>query len=243
LPLVNPFHQDFVIDSFVNVIEQLVVGITNQETLLLVGETGTGKTTIVQNISHVLGKKLNVFNMSQNTDSTDLMGGFKPIDIKLLLKPLYVDFLNLFNTLLSEGQNKEFLKVLYETYNQNKNVEFFQCIDHGISSIQNKIKKLKKKNSKDFDLKEISKKFKEIQIEIAETKEKVKKADKSFIFKFIEGKLVQSIKNGEWILLDEINLAPEDVLNKVESIIDKTVLLTERADDDNIPIHPDFRMF
>jgi midasin len=33
------------------------------------------------------------------------------------------------------------------------------------------------------------------------------------------------------------------VLNKVVSIIDKTVLITEKADVENIQIHPDFRMF
>jgi midasin len=85
--------------------------------------------------------------------------------------------------------------------------------------------------------------FENLKTQFIHSKEKIKKADKSFIFKFIEGKLVQSIKNGDWILLDEINLAPDDVLNKVISIIDKTVLLTEKADVENIKIHPEFRMF
>ena len=93
----NNFHHGFVIDSFVNVIEQIIISIWMNETLLLVGETGTGKTTIVQNIANVIGKRLHVFNISQHTDSTDLMGGFKPIDVKLLLKPLYADFLIMFN--------------------------------------------------------------------------------------------------------------------------------------------------
>jgi midasin len=96
------------------------------ETLLLVGETGTGKTTIVQNIANIIGKKLNVFNMSQNTDSADLMGGFKPIDTKFLLKPLYVDFLSLFNSLLDQTQNRDFIKMLVSSFNKSKNVEFFK---------------------------------------------------------------------------------------------------------------------
>lgn len=243
IPLKSNFHNDFVIESFVNVIEQITVGVTNNETMLLVGETGTGKTTIVQNIAHVMGKKLNVFNMSQNTDSADLMGGFKPIDTKLMLKPLYIAFLELFCGLLDEIQNKDFLKVLLDSYNKHKSIEFFKCIDHGITSIDSKIKKLEKKNKKNINLEELNAKFNDLKEQLNDTKLKIKKADRSFIFKFIEGKLVQSIKNGDWILLDEINLAPEDVLNKVVSIIDKTVLLTEKADVDNIPIHPDFRMF
>ena len=214
-----------------------------QETLLLVGETGTGKTTIVQNIAHVVGKKLHVFNMSQNTDSTDLMGGFKPIDIKLLLKPLYIDFLQLFNSLLDQEKNKDFIKILVKSYNKGKTNEFLKCIEHGMKSIGNKIKKLQKKNSKKETLEQNTVLYENLQNTFTQSKEKIKKADKSFIFKFIEGKLVQSIKNGDWILLDELNLAPEDVLNKVVSIIDKTVLITEKADVENIEIHPEFRMF
>ena len=93
----NNFYNGFVIDSFANAIEQIIIRIWMNETLLLVGETGTGKTTIIQNIENVIGKRFHVFNMSQNTDSTDLIGGFKPIDVKLLLKPLYAYFLIMFN--------------------------------------------------------------------------------------------------------------------------------------------------
>ena len=112
-----------------------------------------------------------------------------------------------------------------------------------MTSIEGKISSLVKKKKKNLNVEEIKVKYESLKSNLADTKHRVKKADKSFIFKFIEGKLVQSIRNGEWILLDEINLAPEDVLNKVVSIIDKTVLLTEKADVENIPIHPNFRMF
>ena len=38
-------------------------------------------------------KKLYVYNMSSGTDVTDLIGGFKPIDCRLLLKDLFYEFL------------------------------------------------------------------------------------------------------------------------------------------------------
>ena len=239
----NNFLNGFVIDSFVNVIEQIIIGVWMNETLLLVGETGTGKTTIVQNIANVIGKKLHVFNMSQNTDSTDLMGGFKPIDIKLLLKPLYVDFLSLFNMLFDQNKNKGFTKELVRNYNENNSQKFFDCVDKGLKEINSKLSKLKSNNKKNIDIKAANEAAVKLNNDFKDTKSRVNKADKTFIFKFIEGKLVQSIKNGDWILLDEVNLAPEDTLNKVISIIDKTVLLTEKADVENIQIHPEFRMF
>ena len=243
LPIANAFGRGFVVESFVNVIEQIIVGITMSETILLVGETGTGKTTIVQNIANVIGKKLHVFNMSQNTDSTDLMGGFKPIDTKLLLKPLYLEFLDLFNSLFDQSQNKEFIQIIVSTFNKSKNTEFFKCIEHGVKSIEKKLVKFQAKKKTRPTLVQEFADLEVLKQNLIDTKQKIKKADKSFIFKFIEGKLVQSIKNGDWILLDEINLAPEEVLNKVISIIDKTVLITEKADVENIVIHPEFRMF
>jgi midasin len=42
---------------------------------------------------------MHVFNLNQNTDSADLLGGFKPVDIKYLLKPVYERFLVLFDGL------------------------------------------------------------------------------------------------------------------------------------------------
>ena len=65
-----------------------------------------------------------------------------------------------------------------------------------------------------------------------------------FIFQFIEGTLIQSIKNGDWILLDEINLASESVLNRIATLVDGNyILLNERADIVETRRHSDFRMF
>ena len=51
------------------------------------------------------GKTLHVFNMNQNTDSSDLLGGFKPVDIKFLLRPAYELFLSLFKSLFKSDKN------------------------------------------------------------------------------------------------------------------------------------------
>ena len=88
-------------------LEQIAVGISRRETMLLVGETGTGKTTAVQEIAKILGKKLHVFNLNQNTDSADLLGGFKPVDLKYLLKPIYDNFLQLFTSLFEKTKNNQ----------------------------------------------------------------------------------------------------------------------------------------
>ena len=86
--------------------------------MLLVGETGTGKTTIVQELAKLLGKTLHVFNMNQNTDSADLLGGFKSVDLKYLLTPIYRLFLEVFNALLNAqaANNSKFLSLMQKTF-------------------------------------------------------------------------------------------------------------------------------
>ena len=52
-----------------------------------------------------------------------------------------------------------------------------------------------------------------------------------FIFQFIEGTLIRSMQEGDWILLDEINLANETLLNRLATLIEgEHVLLNERGD-------------
>ena len=96
------------------------------EAMLLVGETGTGKTTIVQELAKTIGKKLHVFNMNQNTDSADLLGGFKSVDLKYLLTPIYRRFLELFTSILNakSPNNQKFLDLLQKCYESNKIKEF-----------------------------------------------------------------------------------------------------------------------
>lgn len=60
----------------------------------------------------------------------------------------------------------------------------------------------------------------------------------------MEGTLIKSIQNGDWILLDEINLAPDSVLNRLATIIlGNNIMLNERADIVETSKHPDFRVF
>jgi midasin len=98
----------------VRFLEQIATAVNADEPVLLVGETGTGKTTVVQELASMLGRKLHVFNMNQNTDSADLLGGFKPVDLKYLLTPVYARFREVFCGQLNPNtdNNKKYLELL-----------------------------------------------------------------------------------------------------------------------------------
>lgn len=40
-------------------------------------------------------------------------------------------------------------------------------------------------------------------------------------FKYIEGNLIKAMKRGDWLLLDEVNLASSEVLQKLLPILEK----------------------
>ncbi|KAK6880268.1 Midasin [Candida tropicalis] len=76
--------------------EQIGVAIEMVEPVLLVGETGTGKTTVVQQVAKLMNKKLTVINVSQQTETGDLLGGYKPVNTKTVAVPIQEMFENLF---------------------------------------------------------------------------------------------------------------------------------------------------
>lgn len=66
------------------------------------------------------------------------------------------------------------------------------------------------------------------------------------MFSFVEGSFVTALRNGEWILLDEVNLAPPETLQRIVGVLEGengALCLAERGDIDYIHRHPNFRIF
>lgn len=58
-------------------------------------------------------------------------------------------------------------------------------------------------------------------------------AEGGFAFAFVEGKLIQAVREGQWLLLDEINLAPAEVLERIAGLLEGpegSITLLERGD-------------
>jgi midasin (ATPase involved in ribosome maturation) len=88
-------------------LEQVGVAVKMAEPVLLVGETGIGKTTVVQQLADTLGYKLVAVNLSQQSEVGDLLGGFKPVNVRSLAIPLKDEFDDLFaSTGISTTKNQ-----------------------------------------------------------------------------------------------------------------------------------------
>lgn len=62
-------------------------------------------------------------------------------------------------------------------------------------------------------------------------------------FKWCDGVLLQAVKNGHWLLIDEMNLAQQSVLEGLNAVLDhrRTIYIPEL--DREFECHPDFMLF
>jgi hypothetical protein len=60
--------------------------------LAALAPAGTGKTTLLGRLAELAGAPLLVFNLSQQTDAADLLGGFRPVEPRDALAPLLPTF-------------------------------------------------------------------------------------------------------------------------------------------------------
>ncbi|KAK6912183.1 LOW QUALITY PROTEIN: ATPase, dynein-related, AAA domain, partial [Dillenia turbinata] len=231
------------IRSSLHVLEKLACSVKFNEPVLLVGETGTGKTTLVQNLAMMLGQKIFVLNMSQQSDVADLLGGYRPMDARLVCIPLYNEFGKLFSETFSEKGNQEFLVYL-------KRLVYVKDWNMLLSGFQKAVRKLVQvgssggKRKRPLDEK-LLKAWETFSIKVESARGQVG-ASAGMIFSFVEGAFVTALRHGDWILLDEVNLAPPETLQRVISVLEGengSLCLAERGDVDYIYRHPNFRLF
>lgn len=98
------------------ILERIAVGVLHNEPILLVGETGVGKTSSVQYLAYQTNHKLVVINMNNQSDVADLIGGFKPVDMSFVISPLRIEFEKLFLRTFDVMKNEKFLGHVSETF-------------------------------------------------------------------------------------------------------------------------------
>ncbi|XP_032952982.1 midasin isoform X1 [Rhinolophus ferrumequinum] len=221
-------------------IEQLAVCVSKGEPVLLVGETGTGKTSTVQYLAHITGHRLRVVNMNQQSDTADLLGGYKPVDHKLIWLPLREAFEELFAQTFSKKQNFTFLGHIQTCYRQKRWHDLLRLMQHVHKSAVNKDGK---ESETGLLLRE---KWEAFGLRLNHAQQQMKMTENALLFAFVEGTLAQAVMKGEWILLDEINLAAPETLECLSGLLEGSsgsLVLLDRGDTEPLIRHPDFRLF
>jgi midasin len=243
-------------------LERIAAAVSLSEPALLVGETGTGKTTSVQHLATLVGKQLTALNLSTQTETSDLVGGFKPIDAAAAARTIHTRWQKLFTETFSVGkaQNGQYLEAAAKALSARK---WGRCADLWATSARRAVDKLNKTKEAAPEAatdpadprkrrKVVNKAaraavlWQALLVDIADFDLHHVKMKSKLVFSFVEGPLVKALKNGEWILLDEVNLATQETLEAIATILEAStasLVLTERGDVEPIPRHPDFRLF
>lgn len=251
-------------DHTLRMLDRVGKAVNGREPLLLVGETGVGKTTSVQHLADRLGKKLVPFNLSQQSESGDLLGGFKPVNVRSIVVPLKEEFDDLFSASFSAKRNQDFLKMLGKFFANGQWTRVCRLWKEALGMVE-KQRLASSQAGSDSPARPGSKPHKKRRVESAMSPaindrwdkfaENVKSLDarlsassesSNFAFAFVEGNIVKAVRNGDWVLLDEINLASADTLEALADLFDASspsLMLSEAGSVERIHAHPDFRVF
>ncbi|CAG8447499.1 16137_t:CDS:10 [Dentiscutata erythropus] len=231
-------------------LEQIAVCVLLCEPVLLVGETGTGKTATIQYLAELMHQNLIVVNLSQQGDSSDLLGGFKPVDVKAIVAPLKEEFNKLFGKTFSVKKNSRFLETVHKMYVTKKYFKLITLMQEAIKlagkSFDTEQSQDERKNSRKVSNPELRNQWKLFDNSVKEFQQQYDQIRNNFVFKFVEGSLANAVTNGDWILLDEINLASTETLECLNGILqdpESSLLLIEKGDSKPIIRHPNFRIF
>lgn len=233
-------------------LEKLAAIVCTCEPALLIGETGCGKTTIIQHLAASMGQTLVVQNLNIQSDSSDLVGGFKPVEIHLLARPLYMSFVDLFTTTFSQKSNANFLNLVRVAFEHKDWKKMVKGMQKAIQMANTKLN-----NDTDGDASNkmavrgaspnvLASKWDEFDAELIRFNRQKEQVESHFAFAFVEGVLVKALREGHWVLLDEINLASSDTLERISTLLEhetSAFSITERGDVEVIRPHPNFRIF
>ncbi|KAL2846546.1 hypothetical protein BJX68DRAFT_268630 [Aspergillus pseudodeflectus] len=242
--------------------EQVAASVEMAEPVLLVGETGIGKTTVIQHLATLMRQKLTVVNLSQQSESTDLLGGFKPVNIRTMAIPMFDEFTSLFELTFSAKKNQKFLSSIAKNVASGNWVRLVNHWHEAVRLADGVFKsgngssqpaegeqptKKRKLDSPKYQF--LRQRWERFAAQLNDFEAQVSQGDAKFAFAFVQGKIVRALRNGEWVLLDEINLASPDTLENIASLLhhgsegSPSVLLSEAGDVERVFGHPDFRIF
>ncbi|TIC06692.1 midasin [Wallemia mellicola] len=245
-----------------NLMEKIAVGVSHSEPLLLVGETGTGKTTMVSYLAKHLNRKLVSLNLSHQTEASDLLGSFRPLDPRAAAVDVWSTYEELFNATFDTTKNKAFTSAIRKSYVNGKWEKLSRGWQEATKMARIKLSKglakeesstesprKKRKTNDHSDIKVLSQSWDGFENKVNDfiVQHVNNLGGKArFVFSFVEGPLVTALRRGDWILLDEVNLASPETLECLSSLVaspNSSIVLTERGDLEAIPRHPDFRIF
>jgi MoxR-like ATPase len=252
-------------------LEMLAAAAQSQRAVLLEGDTCSRKTALVRELARITRHELIILPMNEDTETSDIIGQWLPMTAKdgkssfrLQIREIIKVIMRSVVLCCSDLKGKD--QALREAFNIiSRSFDHFDTdapasstseslrLDHdvvlNISCALSTICGEYKASPRVYHT------FMGHQRKVTELLELIsdvlnREQDSGIAFSFIKAEFVKAIENGWWVLLDNINSAPPEVVERLNSLLEELPMLNlyEYADGnvltrDNHGIHTDFRFF
>jgi midasin len=186
------------------------------EPILLVGDTGSGKTTVCQLYADVTDKPLVTVNCHQSTETADLIGSQRPLRNRLSSQVELI------------CQGLETLQGLPELTPVDRQLD----VDEMLALLSRALKLPSLSPARTSSLRFL-------QVSLQQSKS---------LFEWHNGPLIRAMRSGDTFLLDEISLADDSVLERLNSVLEpaRNIVLAERGGFDvehaEVTADPEFKL-
>jgi len=205
--------------------------------VILTGERSSGKSSLLRVLSSLSGNFLQEIAINPTTDTTDILGSFEQVDVNLRLDELRRKF----DTFLDEVTRCSDLigtQILARSSYQGIWTGNHQ---DSLTQVERFISELPVLQSITLDQAKADL--------LARVRSVLPLLGAHGRFEWIDGPLIQALKEGHWVALDGANLCNPSVLDRLNSLCesDGVLMLNERGGVDGgievVRPHPNFRLF
>lgn len=222
--------------QFLDLAESVLKSIEMGWLVILAGSSGIGKRRIVKAIADGAGRSLGEFAMHPGVDTSEILGSFEQQDYGRLVDNVYAALVDLVDNSASGHRP---LTAYRKQLRGARDACFTSADETTIATFTNIADTITADAQNDRDAARARTALQALS----------KAGPNSTGFAWVDGQLLDALRNGGWYLISNANLCSASVLDRLNSLCENNgvLVLSEKGSETGTPEvikpHPDFRLF
>ena len=215
--------------------ESVMKGIQMGWLVILVGPAGAGKRSLLQTLGDVTGHPIKQVAMHPGADASDLLGTYEQQDVRRQLNNAYQTCIACMEEADDQEASRDKLIQRFVTVHDACNADLtMESIQDFVATVEGIIA-------------EWPTVFTQLALRLVHNLTRCSVESSGFIW--VDGDLINALRNGGWFLISEANLCSSSVLDRLNSLCETEGVLglNEKGSTTGAPEvirpHPDFRLF